>query len=268
VSVIIPTLNSERFLDRCLVSLQEQSYKKLEIIIVDDGSTDSTLKIAERYKCNIIKNHERGRAEAKNKGIQRSIGKYLLFADSDMELTPDLISECVSLVDSDPHIGGILIPEQSVGKSFWVKVRDFERSFYIGSIVESARFFLAKLVKEVGGYEEGLIFFEESTLPYKIQKRGYDVFARVNSMMVHHEENFSLFTWLKKKFQYGETMLVYAHKYRDYSRMQTNVWFRFSIFVKNWTKFLSRPGLALGVIVLKSLEYLAARLGSMYSKLR
>jgi len=267
VSVIIPTFNSERFLDRCLNSLKEQSYKKLEIIVVDDGSTDSTLGIAEKHNCNIIRNQRKGRAEAKNEGIRQSNGKYLLFLDSDMELTSDLISKCVSLVGSDPRVGGIVIPELSVGESFWVKVRDFERSFYAGSVVESARFFPAKLVKEVGGYEEGLIFFEEFTLPYKIQMRGYGVRIRVNSVIVHHEENFSLFTWLRKKFQYGKTIQVYTHKYGNSSKLQTNIWFRFSLFIKNW-RFLSRPSLALGVIILKSLEYFATALGSIHSKLR
>ncbi len=257
VSVIIPTFNSERFLEKCLSSLKRQTYERLEIIVVDDESTDSTIGIAERYGCKIIKNPKVGRAAAKNEGVRHSFGEYLVFVDSDMELTPNVVSECIDLVESESHVGGVVIPERSVGNSFWVKVRDFERSFYAGSVVESARFFPTKLVKEVGGYEENLIFFEESTLPYKIQKKGYNVFARINSVILHHEENFSLITWLRKKYYYGKTIQVYEHKYRDYSRMQTSVGFRFYLFVKSYRRFLSRPELAFGVILLKSLEYLA-----------
>jgi len=262
VSVIIPTFNSERFLEKCLSSLKRQTYERLEIIVVDDGSTDSTIGIAERHGCKIIKNPKVGRAAAKNEGLRHSFGEYLVFVDSDMELTPNVLSECVNLVENDSHVGGVVIPERSVGNSFWVKVRDFERGFYAGSIVESARFFPTKLVKEVGGYEENLIFFEESTLPYKIQKKGNNVFARVNSVILHHEENFSLITWLRKKSYYGKTIDVYRHKYRDYLRMQTSVGFRFYLFVKSYRRFLSRPELALGVIVLKSLEYLAVVSGA------
>jgi len=262
VSVIIPTFNSERFLEECLSSLKRQTYERLEIVVVDDGSTDSTIGIAERHGCKIIQNPKVGRAAAKNEGVRHSFGEYLVFVDSDMELTPNVLSECVDLAESDSHVGGVVTPERSVGNSFWVKVRDFERSFYAGSVVESARFFPTKLVKEVGGYEENLIFFEESTLPYKIQKKGNNVFARVNSVILHREENFSLITWLRKKSYYGKTIHVYEHKYRDYSRMQTSVGFRFYLFVKSYRRFLSRPELALGVIVLKSLEYLAVVSGA------
>jgi len=267
VSVIVPTFNSERFLEECLSSLVKQRYEKIEVVIVDDGSTDGTVEVAERYRCRVIRNPRRGRAEAKNEGIQRSFGEYLFFVDSDMELTSDVVSECVNIAENDQCVGGIVIPERSVGDSFWVRVRDFERSFYAGSVVESARFFPAKFAKGVGGFEEGLVFFEESTLPYKINRKGYNIFARVKSPILHHEEDFSLMKWLRKKFYYGKTVHVYGHKYGDYSLMQTSVWFRLGLFVKSWRRFLSRPELALGVIALKSLEYLAVIMGGVSSRL-
>lgn len=268
VSVIIPTFNSERFLEECLTSLRKQTHHRLEVIVVDDGSTDSTLEIAERYGCNVVKNLKRGRAEAKNEGAKHSTGKYLLFVDSDMELTGNVVSKCVELADDNPSIGGIVIPEHSIGDSFWTRVRDFERGFYAGSVVESARFFPAKLAVEVGGFEEDLEFFEESTLPYKIQKKGYNVFSRVKSPIFHHEENFQLLQWLKKKFRYGKTLHLYKREYGDYSKMQIGVWFRLSLFVKDRERFWSKPTLALSTILLKSLEYFATVLGFAYSKLR
>ncbi|NWF97277.1 MAG: hypothetical protein HXY34_14155 [Candidatus Thorarchaeota archaeon] len=149
-----------------------------------------------------------------------------------------------------------------------MKVRNFEKSFYSGSVVESARFFQAKLAREVGGFEEGLVFFEESTLPYKILRNGYDVFSRVKPPIFHHEENFSLLTWLRKKFYYGKTVHLYRHKYSAYSVAQTSVWFRSALFMKNWRRFLGRPKLAFGVAFLKSLEYFATILGAVYSKLK
>jgi len=264
VSVIIPTLNSERVLEKCLNSLMTQKYKEVEVIVVDDGSTDSTVKIAESFNCKVIRNPKRGRAEAKNEGIKFSSGKYLFFVDSDMEITPNVISECVNLAENNRFVGGIVIPERSIGNSFWVKVRDFEKDFYAGTVVESARFFPAKLVKEAGGFEEGLIFFEESTLQYKIQRKGYNRFLRANSVILHHEENFTLIAWLKKKFTYGKTLQVYNYKYEDYSRMQTRVEARLGLFFKNWRKFLRRPLLGLGVILLKSLEYSAVMFGSIF----
>ena len=128
VSVIIPTFNSGKFLAACLESLKRQTWREMEVIIVDDGSMDSTLEIAKIHECRVIKNPKRGRAEAKNEGIRRSLGEYLLFIDSDMELHNNVTNECIELVKRNQRIGGVVIPERSVGSNFWVKVRDFERA--------------------------------------------------------------------------------------------------------------------------------------------
>ncbi|WP_202318620.1 glycosyltransferase family 4 protein [Archaeoglobus neptunius] len=61
-----------------------------------------------------------------------------MFVDSDMELMPDVVGECVEVME-DEKVGGVVIPERSVGEGFWVRVRDFERGFYAGTEVESAR---------------------------------------------------------------------------------------------------------------------------------
>lgn len=222
VSVIIPTYNSAKFLELCLESIRRQTWKKVEIVVVDDGSTDGTLEIAEKYECIIVSNPKKGRTEAKNEGIRHSAGEYFFFIDSDMELSYNTIKKCVQLASQGSSVGGVVVPERSVGESFWVKVRDFERSFYSESIIESARFFPAWLVREVGGFEEGLVFFEESTLPYKIQKKGNYNLLRTDPLIFHHEEDFSLGTWLRKKLYYGETIRQYGDKYADYSKVQTS----------------------------------------------
>jgi glycosyltransferase involved in cell wall biosynthesis len=266
VSIIIPTYNSARFLGLCLESLKNQSWKKLEVIVVDDGSTDGTLKIAEKYGSIIISNPKRGRAEAKNEGIRHSVGGFFFFIDSDMELTRNAISKCIQLALETPSFGGVVVPERSIGQSYWVRVRDFERSFYADSVIESARFFPANLAKEVGGFEEGLVFFEESTLPFKIQRSGQYVFPRTNPMVLHHEEDFSLGTWLRKKFYYGKTIHSYGNKYGEYSKTQISIRFRLSLFARERRRFLGSPKLAFGLLLLKSLEYIAASSGQTFSR--
>ncbi len=266
VSVIIPTFNSEKSLALCLESLRKQSWKNIEVIVVDDNSTDNTLEIALKYNCKIIRNGKKGRAEAKNEGIEHSTGQYLFFIDSDMELGSNTISECIKLANQGSSVGGIVIPERSVGQSFWVEVRDFERTFYSHSIIESARFFPTLLVKEAGGFEEGVVFFEESTLPFKIESSGY-VFLRTEPSIYHHEEDFSLGAWLRKKLYYGQTMPQYEDKYGDYSRLQTSIMFRLGLFLRDWRRFRSKPRLAFGLLVLKSLEYIAAATGKVIAKI-
>ncbi|MEM0007923.1 MAG: glycosyltransferase family A protein [Candidatus Bathyarchaeia archaeon] len=168
VSVIIPTYNSEKTIDACLRSVMEQTYPNIEVIVVDNYSKDKTVEIAEKYGARVFQlNAER--AGAKNFNLKKARGKYVCFIDSDMELTRKVIEECVSLMENYEKLGGVIIPERSVGNSFWVKVRDFERSFYAGTEIESARFFRKDLCEKVNGFDGDIVAFEESTLPQKIK---------------------------------------------------------------------------------------------------
>jgi glycosyltransferase involved in cell wall biosynthesis len=265
VSVVIPTFNSEMFLERCLSSLKSQSYSPLEIIVVDEDSDDRTVEIARRFGCRILKNAKPGRAGAKNMGARNSRGEYVFFVDSDQEVTANVVGECVDLARSRPRVGGIMVPERSVGDGFWVRVRDFERSFSVGAPFESARFFPAHLVKKAGGFEEDLIFFEESTLPYKIHKAGFGGFLRASSPILHHEDDFVLSVWLRKKFCYGKTFHTYKDKYGDYFAKLAGFAPRLRLFTRDWRRFCSKPVLAVGVVLLKSQEFLVTMLGAFCS---
>lgn len=266
VSIVIPTYNSEKTLAKCLESVKNQSYKNIEVIVVDSFSKDKTVEIAKSYKAKVYQlNYER--TKAKNFGLNKAKGKYVLFIDSDMELTEKVVEECVNLIESDNKIGGIIIPERSVGNGFWVKVRDFERSFYNGSEIESARFFRKDLALKVKGFDEEVIFFEESTLPQKIEKLGYNVKARIKAEILHHEENFSLLKWLKKKYYYGKTAWKYVKKYKNYGVKQISLFYRFGLFFRN-KRFYSKPLLALGVIFLKTLEYISAGIGCVIGRIK
>ena len=266
VSVVIPTYNSERTIDVCLKSVREQTYPNIEVIVVDKNSSDITAEIAEKCGAKIFQ-LDAERAEAKNFGLKKAGGKYVCFIDSDMELTKNVLEECVNLIEKDGKIGGIIVPEKSIGDSFWVKVRGFERSFYAGTEIESARFFRKDLVEKVNGFDEDIISFEESTLPQKIETLGYNVKPRINAEILHYEGNFSLWKWLKKKFYYGKRASKYKEKFGKYATKQMSVFYRFSIFLKN-KRFYSKPLLALGVIVLKLLEYFSAGSGFLVSKVR
>jgi glycosyltransferase involved in cell wall biosynthesis len=264
VSVIIPTYNSEKTLAKCLESIKNQSCKDIEIIVVDKFSGDKTVEIAKSYGA-IVFQLNAERAEAKNFALRKAVGEYVCFIDSDMELTKNVIEECVNLIKKNGKIGGIIIPERSVGNSFWVKVRDFERSFYAGTEIESARFFRKDVVEKTEGFDEHIIFFEESTLPQKIERLGYNVKARINAEILHHEEDFSVWKWLKKKFYYGNSIANYKEKYSDYASKQLSTIYRISIFLKN-KRFYSKPLNAAGIIFLKFLEYFSIVLGFSASK--
>ena len=265
VSIIVPTKNSSEFLGQCLQSIKNQTYKNIELIVVDNNSTDNTKEIARKYT-KLLFNKGPERSSQKNYGIKKSEGKYLFFIDSDMELTPTIIKDCVEIIVSSKKIGGVVIPERSIGNSFWVKVRDFERSFYAGTEIESARFFRKDLVKKVSGFDENIIFFEESILPQKIEKLGYNVKTRISSEISHHEDDFSLLNWLKKKYYYGKTANPYIKNHKTISHNQTSLLFRYSLFFKN-VRFFKNPILALGTLFLKAMEFLFAGIGYLRGKI-
>lgn len=83
ISIIIPTLNSEKVLKKCLSSIKKQTFKSYEIIICDAYSTDNTLKIAKNFHCQIINNPLKSAESAKAIGLKNSRGKYIALIDSD-----------------------------------------------------------------------------------------------------------------------------------------------------------------------------------------
>lgn len=100
LSVIVPVYNTEKYLNRCIDSLLNQSLKEIEIILVNDGSKDNSKEICLEYKSkypDIIKYYEqenKGPSEARNLGIYHSTAEYLTFIDSDDELINDIYNYC------------------------------------------------------------------------------------------------------------------------------------------------------------------------------
>lgn len=86
ISVIVPVYNVERYLNRCVKSIVSQTYNNLEIILVDDGSTDNSGKLCEDFKdarIKVIHKENEGLGKARNTGIKHATGKYIMFVDSD-----------------------------------------------------------------------------------------------------------------------------------------------------------------------------------------
>ena len=90
-------------LDKCLTSVTKQTYNNLEIIVIDDGSTDNSSKICDEWACKdsrikVIHKNNEGAGFARNTEIENATGKYICFFDSDDYIEPDTIESCVKAI--------------------------------------------------------------------------------------------------------------------------------------------------------------------------
>ena len=106
VSVIIPAYNIEDYIGRCLDSIISQTYKNLEIIVVDDGSRDYTGEILDNYakkdrRIKVIHKENGGVSSARNKGIEAAEGDYIGFIDGDDLIEPGMYKTLVDLLEEE-----------------------------------------------------------------------------------------------------------------------------------------------------------------------
>lgn len=110
ITVIVPVYNVEKYLPKCIESIINQSYKHIEIILVDDGATDNSGKICDEYatkdsRIKVIHKKNGGLSDARNKGIDASNGQYIVFIDSDDYVQEDMIIKLYeNLVENDADI--------------------------------------------------------------------------------------------------------------------------------------------------------------------
>lgn len=267
VSVLVHTRNSQRTIKRHLDSIKNQSYKNLEIIVVDNNSTDKTLIVAKLYTKKIF-TFGPERSAQRNYAAKKASGDYYLVPDSDMILEKDVVLECVNLVKNNKTVKAVVVPEKSIGQGFWAKCKALERSFYVGvPWMEGARFFSRKVFQEMGGYDETNTGTEDYDLPQRIKgKYGEKSIANIDEFILHDEGKLSLITVLKKKFYYGQKLDVYKKGNVQYYKKQSSVVNRYLLFFSKPKKILHNPILGLGLFFMKTSEFAALGMGYLFRK--
>ena len=102
ISIIVPVYQAEKYISKCIESIVNQAYKNLEIILIDDGSTDSSGEICDRYgerdkRIVVVHNPNKGVSDARNCGMDIATGDYITFVDSDDFLEPQMYSEMMQV---------------------------------------------------------------------------------------------------------------------------------------------------------------------------
>ena len=211
VSVVILNWNGKRFLKDCLSSLSRVKYKPLEVILVDNNSSDGSGEYIKKYFpwVKLVANKENyGFAKGNNLGFQAATGKYVLFLNNDTRVIPDFLDILIRDFEEDPTVGCIqtqmrvlnqpqLLDEAGAyltptgflyhygyRKSYRLPAYQFPREIF--SAKGACMLIPRQVLKRVGAFDEDFfIFFEETDLCYRIWLAGYKVIYEPRATIFH-----------------------------------------------------------------------------------
>ena len=103
-SIIVPVYNVEKYIGKCLDSIMNQTFKDYEVIVVNDGTKDKSMDIVKKYDVKVINQENSGLSAARNTGVSKATGEYLLFIDSDDYIEKDLLKELNKSISNHPDL--------------------------------------------------------------------------------------------------------------------------------------------------------------------
>ena len=266
LSVVVTTKNEAANIAACLRSFDGFD---VERIVVDNGSTDDTKKIAAELGA-IVLDKGPERSAQRNLGWRTAKNDWVVILDADMILPKETVEEIVKIseeVRGKNETSATLhsslftlhsplaywIPEVRTGTGFRVRARNFERSFYDGTCIDALRLFHKSVLEATGGYDENLIAGPEDwELDICILATGAKCEVLKHNL-IHNEKQLSFKRMLEKKAYYSKSMAAYRAKWPDHPavKKQFSPFYRFlGVFVEKgkWKKILRHPILFCGVL--------------------
>jgi len=249
VSVIVPAYNAERTLAECLHALTQQDYPALEIIVVDDGSTDRTGEIAQRFDgVTYIRQENAGPAAARNRGAAAAKGAWLAFTDSDCVAAPDWINQLMA--KREPGVVGIggtygiANPASLLARIIHTEIvaRHARQPVYVDFLGSFNVAYERAAFEAVGGFDPAFsqASGEDNDLAYRmIDAGGKLTFTRFAVVKHYHPER--LFPYFKTQMRHGywRVALYKKHPKREegdsyaggWEMMAYRAWVGMSIFI-------------------------------------
>ncbi|HET9442023.1 MAG TPA: glycosyltransferase family A protein [Acidimicrobiales bacterium] len=256
VCFVVPTKNSARTIEACLRSIRDQEGGDVELVVVDNHSTDGTEKAARRL-ADLVISAGPERSAQRNLGAGAGGGDHVVFIDSDMVLEPQIARQVRQAFAADPRAGALVLPELAFGDGFWARCREAEKRLYLGdSRVEAARAFRRRAFEEAGGYDTGLTGVEDWDLPDRIRRSGW-VIGRVEARVHHDEGHLDLRETFRKKRYYGRTVAPYLARHGPVAVGRAA---RLALFRKP-SRFVREPAPSFGLVGLKAVEALGILAG-------
>ena len=217
VSFVVPTYNNENVIEKCLLMIKVQKVSK-EIIVIDNGSTDKTIKIAEKYADVVLVNPIRNMAVQRNYGIQFARGRFTCFVDSDIILTSgwaDGMVKTLELYKADSMIAGVGSNFHSVTKNKVTEAQDmaWQISHHSGiSKVQTMTMgncmFRTEILKQ---FRINTLFSksaEDGDLYLQMTRKGYTFLHNANLTVAHHNPT-TLTALAKQYFHFGKSFWMF-----------------------------------------------------------
>lgn len=181
VSIIVPFYNEEKYLSTCLLSLTQQSYSPLEIIAIDDGSTDKSAEIVTTFpQVRLIKQLHSGPGNARNVGAKQASGDILVFADADMTYDHEYVSQLVAPILTGKSFGTTHIDERVANsENMWAHgwsinaghVEGMRTPKNLPKHLDIFRALRKKDFMRVGGFDSRKGYFDDATLSEKLNRK-------------------------------------------------------------------------------------------------
>lgn len=221
VSVLITCFNNQDVISETIESILNQSYLKIEIIVVNDGSEDCTLEILNKYylqdnRIRIFSPGRIGRAKALNEGLKHCQGKYIAINDSDDHSLPQRIEKQVNWMEDHPEIGLLgtakIVREKNTETIEPVLINDLEIRFFflVGQPIQHSSVMVRKeLMISIGGYDEKLSFLLDR-----------DIFIRIAKLSKLHQLNEPLIILNRSNNQYFKNKYVGLSRINLQTKMQ------------------------------------------------
>jgi glycosyltransferase involved in cell wall biosynthesis len=179
ISIVIPTINEEKYLPVLLNSIKRQTFKDYEVIVSDSNSKDNTVKVAKKFGAKVVLGPRKGPGAGRNLGAKHAKGEILFFIDADTELTNKNTLKVLAEKFSDKTVVGGTFVYVPVGATFFDTVMYFaaNTASLIGSLINVpftpgfCLFVRAAAFRKVGGFNEELPLCEDLELSHRIAKR-------------------------------------------------------------------------------------------------
>ncbi|MCH7902838.1 glycosyltransferase [archaeon] len=239
-SIIIPAYNNEKTIQECLRACKQQTVKPLEIIVIDDGSTDRTTELAKSENVIVFSQKNSGPAKARNLGAEKSKGDILIFTDSDCVPEKNWLQEMLSPF-KDKEVVGVQGAYKSKQKSIIAKFNQLEieeryermkKSKEIDWIGSYSAGYRKKDFQEANGFDESFpkASGEDPELSYKLAKQGKKLAFNPKAIVYHYHPE-TLFKYLKVKFEraFYRVNLYSKHTDKIVKDSYTTPWIKFQI---------------------------------------